>query len=182
MMRAIPHRAERIPPAHLGRRGSVAMELALVSPLLMILFFGCFEVTQLVRVYMGLGVAANAVADLVSRDTPDTAANIADACNGGKLIIAPFPGTSLTVAIASVTKQASTGKLILNWTDTSCGSPQQIANPIALATPIATNPNDTVIIVQANYTYTAATSFLLGSNYVLNYLGFSRPRTAPAAS
>ncbi|HEY2133593.1 MAG TPA: TadE/TadG family type IV pilus assembly protein [Acetobacteraceae bacterium] len=105
------HRVERIPLAYFGRRGSVAMELALVSPLLMIMFLGCFEVTQLVRVYMGLGVAANAVADLVSRDTPDTAANIADACNGGKLIVAPFPGTGLTIAIASVTKKASPAHL-----------------------------------------------------------------------
>jgi hypothetical protein len=36
--------------------------------------------------------------------------------------------------------------------------------------------------VQANYTNTASTSFILGSSYVLTYLGFSRPRTAPAAS
>lgn len=166
----------------LGHRGSVAMEMALISPLLLIMFLGCFEVTQLVRVYMGLGVAANAVADMVSRDTPDTAANITDACNGGRLIVAPFPGSNLTVAIASVTKKVSTGALTLNWTDTSCGSPAQIANPTALAAPLATNPNDTVIVVQATYTYTASTSFILGSKYTLTYLGFSRPRTAPAAS
>lgn len=163
-------------------RGSVALEMALISPLLMIMFLGCFEVTQLVRVYMGLGVAANAVADLVSRDTPDTAANIIDACNGGRLVVAPFAGANLTVAIASVTKKASTGALTVNWTDTSCGNPAPIANPIALATPLDTNPNDTVIIVLARYSYTASTSFLLAPRYSLSTMGFSRPRTAPPAN
>lgn len=158
----------------LAREGIVAMELALIFPFMAIVFFGCFEVTQLVRVYMGLSVATHAMADLLSHGDPDTTAQILDACNGAKLVMAPFTSSTLKAATATVTNVAGVAQL--TWSDTSCGSATAIATPLTVAAPMAPNPGDAVIIVQTTYTYNAATSLIMPASYSLSQTAFARPR------
>ncbi|MCW3476820.1 TadE/TadG family type IV pilus assembly protein [Limobrevibacterium gyesilva] len=155
----------------------MAMELALIFPCMMVMFFGCFEVTQLVRAYMGLGVSTQSIADLLSRNSPNTAAQITDACNGGKLVMAPFNGSNLKAAMAVVANTA--GKLSVTQQDTSCGSAAAITNATTIASALAPNAGDSVVIVQATYSYSAATSFLLPGSYTLSYVSYSRPRPGP---
>ncbi len=179
--------ARRIPPRAIpraitrDRKGGAAVELAAIFPMMTIMFFGCFEVTQLVRVSMGLGVSTDAVSDYVSRAAwpggTDPTTEVANACAGGRLMMAPFNGTFLGAAVASVTYSATTGTIALDWSDTSCGTGTvAIANPVTLATPLLNQPGDCVVIVQATYTYTSPVSVVLQSSFTLTHLSYSRPR------
>ena len=158
------------------RSGGAALELSVIFPFLMVLFFGCVEVTQMVRAYMGLGVTTEAMADLLSHGDPDTAAQVTDACNGAKMIMAPFNATSLKAAITDVKNVG--GTLSVNWSNTTCGSATAITNPTTLGTNLVPNSGDEVILVQTTYTYTAGTSFVLSPSYSFSYLAYARPRPA----
>jgi len=169
------------------RSGSTALELAAVFPMMAIMFFGCFEVTQLVRVSMGLGVSTDAVADYVSRAASpggtDPTSEVTNACAGGKLMMAPFVGTFLGAAVASVTYNASTNAIALDWTDTSCGTGTAgITNPVAIATPLLNQPGDSVIIVLTTYTYTSPISVVLQPSYTLSHMSYARPRPTATGS
>jgi Flp pilus assembly protein TadG len=169
------------------RRGIAALEMAAISPFMIALFFGCFEVTELVRVSMGLGVASDAVSDYVARAAEpggtDPYSEVSNACSGGELMMAPFSGSFLGVAIASVTYSTSTGSIGVDWTSTSCGTgATAIANPVSLATPLLNNPGDSVIIVQTTYNYVSPISFVLQPSFTLTHLSYSRPRPTATGS
>ena len=158
------------------REGTTALEMCLLFPFMMVLFFGTYETTQLVRVFMGLGMATQGMADLLSHGDPDTAAQILDSCNGAKLMMTPFASTTFKAAISSVKNTA--GTITVSWSDTSCGTatgiPSQTA--ITMGTPMVPNTGDEVFIVQSQYTYAAATSYVLPASYTLAYQAFVRPR------
>ena len=160
------------------RSAAAALELCIMFPFMMVLFFGCVEVTQMVRVYMGLGVTTDAMADLLSHGDPDTAAQILDACNGAKLVLAPFSGSTLKAAIVNV--KNTNGTVAVSWSDTSCGSATAIANATALATALIPNSGDEVILVQTTYTYTASTSYVMPATQNYMYLSYARPRPPPS--
>ncbi len=160
------------------RSAAAMVELCLMFPFLMVTFFGCVEVTQMVRVYMELGVTTEAMADLLSHGDPDTAAQVLDACNGAKLVMAPFSGSTLKAAVADV--KNTSGTLSVAWSDTSCGSATAIANATALGTALVPNSGDEVILVQTTYTYTASTSYVMPATQTYVYLAYARPRVPPS--
>jgi Flp pilus assembly protein TadG len=163
-----------------ARRGTVALELALIVPAMTIMMFGTYELTELVRVFMGLGLSSQVVADQISRYSPDTAPEITDACNGGKLVMMPFNGTTLKAAIASVSNVAGTATL--NWHDETCGGATAISGPAAAAASLVPYAGDSVIMVQTTYTYTAATSYVLPQTFTLTHTSFAVPRPKPTGS
>ena len=154
--------------------GTTTLELALIFPFMMITFFGCVEVTQLVRAYMGLGVATQAMADLLSHGDPDTAAQVLDACNGAKLVLAPFSSGTFKAGIANV--KNTSGALSVTWSNTSCGSATAVSDPTTMATALVPNSGDEATIVQTTYVYTASTSAVMAASYTLNYIAYARPR------
>ena len=169
------------------RRGIAALEMAAISPFMIALFFGCFEVTELVRASMGLGVASDAVSDYVARAAQpggtDPYSEVSNACSGGSLMMAPFSGSFLGVAVASVTYSTSTGSIAVDWTSTACGTgTTAISDPVSLATPMLNNPGDSVIIVQSTYNYVSPISFVLQPSFTLTHLSYSRPRPTATGS
>ena len=166
----------------LSRRGSVVTELALIFPLMMIMFLGCFEVTQLVRAYMGLSTTAQNVADMLARQAPIPAGAISDACNGAKLAMSPVSGNHLSAAVVSVTKDVTNGSIGVDWQDTTCGGASAIANASTLATGVLLNKGDNVIVVKTTFTYNALISFVLPASVTLSQVAFARPRTGTAGS
>lgn len=143
-------------------------------PFMMVLFLGCVEVTQLVRASMGLGVATDAMADLLSHADPDTAAQVTDACNGAKLAMAPFSGGTFAAAVANV--KNTNGTLSVSWSNTTCGGASAITNATTLGSALVPNNGDEVTLVQTSYTYTAVSHFVLSPSYTFTSVAMSRPR------
>ena len=65
------------------RRGVVAVEFALMMPVLLLLLLGCIEVAQYVLLHQKLQRSATTMADLMTRNTSWEAAEIADMFEGG---------------------------------------------------------------------------------------------------
>ena len=162
-----------------ARSGVTSLEFALLGPILMVMLIGTYETTQLVRAYMTLGVATQAMADLLSHGDPDTSAQVTDACNGARLVMAPFTAANFSASIVALKNNA--GTVAVNWTSTSCGTPTAMtsAAAITLGSPLVPNAADETFIVQSNYTYNARTSLVLNATFALGYQAFARPRVPP---
>jgi len=164
-----------------NRAGNVAVEFALLLPVMITLFFGLFEITQAILAYMKLVDATQTVADLVTQQQSVSSSDFPSFYTAGQLVMTPFPGGSLGVAITSVTFD-STGTASVAWHE-ECGGINPIQNAASLAAGTASNPakpygfaNESVVIVQGNYAYQSWLHYVLPRALTINQLAFSRPR------
>ena len=158
-------------------RGAVAIEFALLLPVMIAMLFGSISAANLVRASMKVWNVAQALGDLVAQQTSLSASQMTDFCKGGALTLAPLKG-ALTATVASVTYPA-TGSRVVNWQDTTCGG-TTIANALALGTPYTPNAGESVIVVQATYVYSFPPSYILPSSFTFTRTSYSRPRAGTA--
>lgn len=172
-------------------RGIAATEFALMAPVFALLFFGLFALSQFVRAKMLLSSTASSMASMVASQTSTTSATLDDFCKGGataaggiQLMMRPYAGSGLSMSIISYTKQPDS-TLKKDWEyNSSCQmaatSLSTSATQTNVATPLLPNPGDSVIIVQANYSYTSLYTTVV-PNVTLSQQAFARPRFSAIA-
>lgn len=173
-------RRARTQPAGICRdaAGTVSVEFALLLPILLTLFFGCFEASNLVLADLKVVDATETAADLVAQTQIGNVLQTADFNNftsAAQQVLTPLPttGTTLQLAFASVTY--TTGTPVIDWHVEENG-----AAPIGLASiPAnlgANNSQDSVVVVRVKYSYTSPISYVLSKIYSLSSTAYNRPR------
>lgn len=160
-------------------RGSVATEFAIILPTMLIMYFGTFEVSRLIRTYLATNRAAQLMANLIAQEGTGgvTASESSDFCTAAKLAMSPFPSSTFTATSASITKNLSTGTIAIDWQDTTCGGGAgTFSNATTAANGLLTTNGDTMIVVKASYTYNAPIHFVLSSSYTVQQTAYQRPR------
>lgn len=165
-------------------QGVAAVEFAIILPVMLILYFGTFEASSLVRAYLATNRAAQLMANLVAQEGPNglSPSDSTDFCKAGQLAMAPFAtGSNIFKAtIASVTNNATSGKVAFDWKsqDTTCGGGSgAFSDPTTAADSLVPNKGDSVIIVKVQYSYTGAIHFVLPAGYTIIQTAYQRPRT-----
>ena len=156
------------------RGGTIAVEFALLLPVMLVILFGSVEVTRLVRTSIRLNNVAQTIADLIAQQDRVTGASMANVCAGGQMVMTPFPTAPLGAAVVSVTNAG--GVPGVDWQDVSCGAGAPIANAVTLAAPYAPAVRDSVIVVQASYLYTPILSTVLSGAFSMHRTAYARPR------
>lgn len=165
--------------------GLAAVEFALILPIMLLLFLGSFETTNLVLAYMKLEASAETTADLVAQTRVNTVLQSTDftnITNAAKQVLSPLPtsGTLLKVAFASVTY--STGSAVIDWhTEVNSATAITTANIPNNASLVnlgnqTNGSTDSVIIVTLTYSYSSPITYVLNSSYTLTESAFNRPR------
>lgn len=161
-----------------NRSGSVAIEFALIAPILLLLFIGVFEVEEAIRADMKVSAAAQTMAMLVAMQSSVSSTQMTDYCTAAGYVMAPFSSGPLQIAVASVTNNA--GVVGQDWSDTTCGNASAIADATASGSSMVPTATNSVIVVQATYRYTGAVNLVLPSTITMTQTQFSRPRNTPA--
>ena len=163
------------------RSGMAAVEFALLLPIAITLFLGAFETTNAVMCYMKLISAADTAADLVAQQSSVTTATVNDYATASQLVMSPFPTGSLGLVFASV-KWNSSGTASVDWQQDVGASAMTNASIITLATSpvILGNANESVVVVQAKYTYTSPFAKVLPLTFNFSQNAFSKPRKVSA--
>jgi Flp pilus assembly protein TadG len=183
-------------------RGVVALEFALIVPMMVLILVGIYQISQVVRVTMKLSNVAIAVADLVAQQdsvTGGVTGSLGNFCKAAQLMMAPFPTGAtgpFSLSIASVTNYSNnaTSTVKVDWeVDAACtvaatgtatlgsSATTSVTSPVNLVPnsgPSGTTniAGDTVIIVQANYKYNSLVQYLAPALASQSRLGFARPR------
>ena len=165
-------------PRSLGRdlAGAVSVEFALLLPVLLTLFFGCYELSNLLLAEVKLNDATQTAADLTAQTKLGYVLQNSDFSNfdsAATEVMTPLPTANLQIAYASVTY--SSGAAVIDWHKEWNG-----AAPITLtsvpANLGANGTQDSVIVVHARYVYSSPLSYLLSSTYTLSQTSYDRPR------
>ncbi len=158
--------------------GTVSVEFALLLPILLTLFFGCFEASNLLLADLKVDDATETAADLLGQTEIGYVLQTADFNNftsAATEVLTPLPtaGTQLQLAFASVTY--STGSPVIDWHyEVNGASPITLASiPAGLGT---NSTQDSVVVVHAQYAYSSPVSYVLKWSYTLSSTSYNRPR------
>ena len=164
-------------------RGAIAIEFALVAPVLIMLILSTVEVVRLLRAEVIFNNATSTEGSLIAAQTGVTAGsngNMADFCLGAKLTMAPYDTSALTMSIVSVTNSGNSGLVAMDWEyDGPCSAqgPQiGSSKAVVLGTPLIPGLGDSVIIIQASYNYTPLILSVISTPITLTTTTYTRAR------
>ncbi len=160
------------------RKGVAAIEFAFALPILCMMVFALYEISEGVICYYKLVDAANSVADLVGQTTTTEGGigntDFNNLYTAGQMIMSPDSGSTLKLAIASVTFN-STGKSGQVAWQVERGGAAEMTNAVT-ATANLGIANGSVIVVQGIYTYTSALNYFVKKPISMSYQAFALPR------
>jgi Flp pilus assembly protein TadG len=144
-------------------RANVAIEFGFVLPIMCMMTFALYEVTEGVICYMKVVDVANTVSDLIGQQlTSATGIGTNEFTNyytAGQLVMTPSSGSNLGLAVASVYYNAVGGSPVTAWQITRGGA-STMSNPTTYISGLGT-ANGSTVVVQATYTYTSALNYFI---------------------
>jgi Flp pilus assembly protein TadG len=159
-------------------RASVAIEFGFALPILCMMTFGLYEVTQGVICYMKVVDVAHTVADLVAQ-APNTGIGSIEFNNyyiAGQLVMTPSTGSNLSFAVASVYYNSSGANPTLSW-QIERGGAAAMSNATAFVSGLG-SANGSTIVVQATYTYNSLLDYFITAPITITAQVSEQPRYA----
>jgi Flp pilus assembly protein TadG len=133
------------------RKGSAAVEFALIAPLMILFYAGMAELTQAMLANRRAAHVAAVVGDLVAQAPQINTAQMNDIFYVGNAIIAPFPSTKLGMRITSI-KADGSGNPSVVWSKTQ-GPLSVLSGKVTTLPAGFLAANESVIMAETTYTY-----------------------------
>lgn len=156
------------------RRGSAAVEFALIIPVAMLLYYGMVETTQALLAGRRMSVVATAVGDLTAQATQLKTAQIDDIFNISTAALKPFPVENLGIRIVSIETTAD-GVPQIKWQKQRGAFPSEVD----LST-VENTPSIAVIRAETIYTYQTPFGQIFPNAFVFRKQMDMRPRSGAA--
>lgn len=161
-----------------GREAVAAVEFALIMPVLMILYMGSIEVSQVFSVDRKMAAAASALGDLVTQsDEEITTATLNDYFQAAGLIMYPYSANNLKQLVTQV-YVAADGTTSVKWSVGYNGATAKAVNTSydlpSEITDIARNMH--VVVSEAQIPYTPWGGYVLDTSINLYKQFFYVPR------
>lgn len=174
------------------RRGTAALEFALILPILATMLLGTYEVSNLLMANMKVTAATQTAADLVAQTNKSitlTQCDLMKVANAAAQVMAPLPTDPLKISIASITYAGSpaSGKTPATapaaawqyqWNGAGTIDPtsSSVAPVLANLGTVSSSSSDSVIMVAVTYNYVSPISYVLGKTYLFTDTAYDRPR------
>jgi Flp pilus assembly protein TadG len=154
--------------------GLAAVEFAMLLPVLMTLYLGCVEVTTAVATQRKVTLTAHALADLPSRFTAVTNADMSNILNAASDIIAPYTAAQLKSVVSELAIDAN-GHATVVWSDTLNGTARTVGTVVNIPANLAA-PNTYLLLGEAQYSYTPPYGYVVTGTITLSDQIYMRPR------
>ncbi|MEO3429710.1 TadE/TadG family type IV pilus assembly protein [Pelagibius sp. CAU 1746] len=154
-------------------RGTAVLEFGFLLPILLVLFIGVVEATNLLRLDRKVVASAQTAADLITQRREVNNAQLDDILRAAELIFEPFPAAPHSVGIAAVIYDPDTGNPTLDWTKSKNGG--TVPNALALAAGLG-GPGEGVVVVRVSYDYTPMFFDFVMSATTIEETAVLRPR------
>lgn len=161
------------------RRGFAATEFALILPLLVVLFFGMLETSDIMTTNRRVAVAVNTMVDLAAQSEKLTYDDIDDLFDGVMSILEPHDVNDVHINLISIVKVGNNALVL--WSRDEDGSvPYLPATPYnKLNNGSLIKSNGSLIVVEMTYSYTPQfTSHFVGSPFTFERQAVRWPRAA----
>jgi len=153
-------------------RGSAAVDMIVVLPIMLMVFTSVVELTSVLRLDRKVVAAAQTTADLITQRREVSNADLNDILRAAELILEPYPASGHSVGIVGVEYDINDAPQIL-WPGRQTGGtvPDALVRAAGLGT-----EGEGVVVVRVTYSYTPVFfDFLLGQT-TLEETTVLRPR------
>jgi Flp pilus assembly protein TadG len=156
------------------RRGSSAIEFALLLPLLMIMYFGSIQITDAISADRQVTLVASTVAEITSQYATVSSTDVSNILAAASAVLTPFPVANAKVTLSSVLIDAN-GNATVDWSATLNGT--QRSGTVTSSIPaVLLVPNTSVIWGEATYSYKPAIGWVITGTIAMYDKIFLRPR------
>ena len=153
------------------RRGSSAVEFALIAPLMIGLYIGCVEISDGVAADRKVTLTAGALANLASQvqtiDTP----GMTNIMNAATAIISPYSAGNLTTTVTCIKIDAAKAATVA-WSATVGGSAHTKGSTIVIPTELAI-PSSSLVLSEVTYLYRPVTGYTPWNHIAANGITLS---------
>lgn len=157
-----------------NRQGVSAVEFALILPVMLIMVFGTVEISNLLIADRKLVSATSTTADLFAQAKTVGNPDVADIFKAGGAVMFPFGEEGLSFVVFSVVADAA-GVTKIEWSDGFNAPPKATGSVYALP-PGLVAANQSVIVVESQYTYHSDLGQLIVAPITLTDRFFLSPR------
>lgn len=168
------HLAHRLKSLIGDARGVAAVEFAMLLPLMMTLYLGVVEVSQGIAIARKVTLTTRTLADLSSRVTTISNADMTNILNASSTVLSPYPVSNMKVVLTAVTIDAS-GSATVAWSDTLNGTKRTVGSSVSLDAALAV-PSTTLIMSEVEYAYKPTIGYVVTGTLTLKDKMFMRPR------
>lgn len=157
-------------------RAVAAVEFALVSPLLILLYIGGFQLMDVISAYRKVTVTVRTLADLTSQNEKITLAEADAILNGARQVMTPYSTADSTLVFAELSVDKNgTAHMVWTWPSNAGISAEDVHLPPTLAV-----PNTHVIFSRIIFRYTPVVGGSLIGPITLSDQIFMNPRRSPS--
>jgi Flp pilus assembly protein TadG len=154
--------------------GIAATEFALILPVLLLVLMGTIELTNALSAKRKLLNATQTAADLIGQETDVTSSELATIYLAARLTMSPISTVNMTIGVASVRFDDTTGDPTLDWTDSYSGG--TVTDPLTKAVGHG-EAGDSIIIVSTSNVYSPLIELIIPTSFIMYETTYIRPRT-----
>jgi len=179
-MRSLRTLAKSLRSFHRDHRGMAATEFALITPLLITLYFGVTELTDALVVNTRVTRVASTAADLVGQDTSITNAEMDNIFSALDSIMFPYPNDATTIVISSLV-DAGNGQVKVDWSSAHNGSARGKNSYVTIPSGLLAS-GGSVIYAEVTHNYSSPAGQLIYGTITMSDEFFVRPRRVAKVS
>lgn len=154
--------------------GVSAIEFAFIFPVMISMYMGAVDVSQVLTADRKITTLASTVADLVAQAEMLDADDMADIYAAAAEIVAPFPNTDLSIVVTSIELDENDDPVV-GWSDGYHGTPRSSVSGVTIPAGMI-EAGGSVILAEVTYEYDSILSKFVGQNFELDDAFFLRPR------
>lgn len=166
--------------------GAIALEFALVAPVMIAMFFGLSELAIVLGAKSNVANLAGTGADLIAQEKAASTSDMTNVFNALSAMLYPYPTTNVQITITSVVDNDTATSGTVAWSCTQGGSVRTTGStynfPAAAQGVITPGSGGSVIMAEVSYAYSLPFSVTIpgGTNlsgpFNLSNTFYSKPR------
>jgi Flp pilus assembly protein TadG len=163
------------------RRGTSAIEFALLLPVMLTLYVAGTEISNAIAIDRKVTLTARTVTDLVSRASTISTADMSDILGASAAVISPYISNNLTFTVSEIYIDNNGNAKVWGFSCSYQGTPRTIGEPVTLPPQLTVN-NSYLIWGEAQYNYTPPIAYVISGTLNLKDQIFMSPRMSSSVS